>query len=237
MKVDVVICTRDEQNIRPILMDTLRSAKWVNCIIVEKSKPLSTARVIGARKASTPVILYVDDDVDIPKNLPYLFVPYLEDPSVLAVSSQAYDVDKHWLAYRRALYTVWKDHHAIKGNFDNRAYIIRRSVMLNYDPEPCFYCEDAALNKYVQSLGKWVNLPYCGINHYAHYSGHAYYGYNAWKLHLYKHHYSPLTNFLGQMVISFMSFLFTLDPKTLFKNTEWNVQKFAGCLMAIMDGY
>lgn len=233
-KMDVIICTKDESHIRPQLMATLKTPNgMVSQIIVETSKPLSVARVIAAQKAKTSIIMYCDDDVEIPATLPEKYVSYMQD-GVIAVSSQAYDANKHWLAYRRALYALYPNHHSIKGNFDNRAFIIRRDFMLDYFPPWCFHCEDTALAKAVRQKGKWVHLPFMGVWHYPHYRSWVPWGYMAQALRLNER--PPAFGFAGRLLVSYISFFYTLDPRTLMFGLKFAVQWFSGYLMAKIDG-
>ena len=232
-KIDVVICTRDESNVRPKLMSALESSSWRGKIILETSSPLSYARVRAIRHCFSDYVLYLDDDVEIPKDLAERYLPHMKS-DVIAVSSQAYDQNKHWLAYRRALYQLYPNHHAIKGNFDNRAFIIRRSFMEQYNPPPLFFCEDTHLHKAAMQKGKWVHLEYCGVNHYPHYRNWAYWGYAAQQLKLNER--SPVVSLPGRLLVSYISFLFTLDLKTLHFSLKYVVQWFSGYLMAKLDG-
>jgi hypothetical protein len=190
---------------------------------------------MAARKATTPVILYVDDDVSTPQGVPEKLVGYFSDPSVVAVSTQAYEQDKHWLAYRAALYDLYPNHHNKKGNFDNRLYLIRRDFAASYRPLGCFYCEDALLNQDVRKVGKWVHLPYMGVKHYSHSKNLANWGYAAQQLRLDMK--SPLLSLPGKLLVSYIAFLRTLDPRTLHYGARCAVQWFAGWVMAKLDGY
>ncbi len=234
-KLDVIIPAISKDHIRPALLAQLESAAWVNNIIIETSSPLSTARVNAARKCTTEWLMYCDDDVEIPRNILDVYEPFTDDPRVLAVSSQAYDHDSRWLAYRRALYAIWKDHHAKRGNFDNRCYIIRRKVMLDYRPIPCFYCEDTALAQHVQRLGIWKHLPFCGVWHFPAYKNRAYFGYAVRQMRL-AQTMEPFFGFVGQMAISYIVFLMTLSVGALLFAIKGSVEFLAGYMMAIANG-
>jgi hypothetical protein len=236
VKLDAIICTKDPANIKPELLDTLRTAKWCSQIIVETSAPLSTARVVAARKAVEPVLLYADDDIGDVKDVPEKLAPYLKDPKVVAVSTQVYDQNPHWIAYRKALYDLYPNHHEREGNFDNRLFLIRREFMARLNPPQCFYCEDAWLHHHVRQLGlRWVHLPYMGVRHYPHYRSWAPWGYWAQKLGIVER--SPIISFPGRLLVSYIAFLHTLDPRTLKFGVGFAVQWFSGWMMAKVDGY
>ena len=236
MKVDAIICTKSPENIRPELLDTLRTARWCRCVIVETSKPLSVARIVAARKATTAIILEADDDISTPQGVPEKLIPYFDDPKVVAVSTQAYDMNKHWLAYRKALYELYPNHHEREGNFDNRLFLIRRDFMASLNPPKCFYCEDAWLHWHVRKCGlRWVHLPYMGVKHYPHYRSWAPWGDWAQKLGIVER--SPLIAFPGRLLVSYIGFLHTLDPRTLHFGMKFAVQWFSGWITAKLDGY
>jgi len=162
-RVDVLIPTKDPSKVRPKLLETLRKAKWVNDIIFETSKPLSTARVIGAKKCTTEWIAMFDDDVEIPECWFDVVSSYVST-GVLAVSTPYFDDNVHLKSYQKLVDYI-KPLHTRDTPFICNT-LIKREILLNYNPPPTFYSEDELLYRHVKKYGKWVHPPNCGVKHY-----------------------------------------------------------------------
>lgn len=164
MKVDVLIPTKDPSKIRPKLLQTLKKAAWVNEIFFETSKPLSTARVNGARKCSTEWIAMFDDDVEIPENWFDIISKYI-NPDVVAISTPSVDVNNiHMMSYKKVTDKIKPLHTRDTPFIDNT--LIRRTILLEYHPPPVFYGEDELLYRFAKKKGMWVHPPYCGVKHF-----------------------------------------------------------------------
>jgi len=242
MKVDVIIPTRNPTNIRPKLLRTLHNAEWVNQLIIETSKPLSYARVNGARKASTEWIVMIDDDVELPSHWFEIVASHVNNPKVIAVSTEIWDTSKHDSAFRTMLAKIQPNYW--ERNFDNHAYLIKREILLNWNPPPCFYCEDDLLFHFVlDNYGKWLNLQNIGGRHY----GIAFLHPNrvpwAYYLRAYKIWAKPrgnlryIKNCLGKMFLALFLPVYSGSLKTTFFWMRWSVQQLTGWFMAMLDGY
>lgn len=165
MKVDVLIPTKDPSKIRPRLLQVLKGSDWVGEIIIETSKPLSRARVIGARKCSTEWIAMFDDDVEIPENWFDSILPFIQLKDILAISTPSIDVNNvHMIAYKRVMDHFRPLEQRDAPFIDNT--LIKREVLLNYNPSPLFYSEDELLYRYIKKHGKWIHPPSCGVKHF-----------------------------------------------------------------------
>lgn len=163
-KVDVLIPTKDPSKIRPKLLEVLRGSDWVNKIILETSKPLSIARLIGAKKCSTSWIAMFDDDVEIPSHWFDCVKRYVE-PGVVAVSTPSYDANNiHFYAYKSIADKIKPLYTRDTPFIDNT--LICREVFFTYEPLPTFYCEDELLYRHAKRYGKWIHPPFCGVKHY-----------------------------------------------------------------------
>jgi glycosyltransferase involved in cell wall biosynthesis len=164
VKVDVLIPTKDFAQIRPALWNTLWSADWVNDIIIETSVPLSSARVRGAWLCSTEWIAMFDDDIEIPADWFDGMIASLAD-GVAAVSSPPESSNPHIWAYEKFINKHIRPLESLDAPFVCNT-LIRRDVLMDYEPPPCFYCEDEMLYRHVKSLGRWVHTPPLGVRHY-----------------------------------------------------------------------
>jgi glycosyltransferase involved in cell wall biosynthesis len=164
MKIDVVICTLDEKQIRPKLLEVLNDAPWVSCIVIEISRPLSLARKNGAKICSTEWIAMFDDDIEIPENWFDGMISAMAD-GVVAISSPHESVNPHMRAYESLVNQHMKRAETLDTPFINNT-LIRRDVLANYSPPPCFYCEDELLYRYVKAHGQWVHTQPLGVKHY-----------------------------------------------------------------------
>jgi glycosyltransferase involved in cell wall biosynthesis len=168
IKIDVMIPTRNENNIRPKLMKVLNNADWVKDIIIETSKPLSTARRTGALKCSTQWLAMFDDDVEIPQewfNILMLYRRYI-NPNISAISSPSLNINvPHYLAYQRMANNIVHLIHLKTPFIDNT--FIKRKVFEDYHPRPCFYAEDELLYKHLRKNRGWIHTHYIGVKHFA----------------------------------------------------------------------
>lgn len=163
MIVDMIICTRDPGSIRADLLESLHAAPWVRSVIIETSKPLSIARKRAAEKATGEWMGYVDDDVEIPQDWFERVSAEVAD-GVVAVSSQFTDHDPHIQAFQKA-YQLYK-----RGKVPQQTNIcnclIRRDVLLSFDPPPTFLHEDDILYKHATKQGKWITIGDIGVKHW-----------------------------------------------------------------------
>lgn len=258
LKVDVVIPTRNPSDVRPRLLEALRSAEWVNSLIFETSKPLSLARVNGARKASTEWIVMIDDDVELPNGWWQTVSAHMGESvccsscrgkiEVLAISTEIRDASRHDWAFRTLLEKFEPGYYS--GNFDNHAYLIKRDVLLAWNPPPCFYCEDDLLCRFVKQNGIWLNLRCIGGSHWSFYHTKsrvpwAYYlrAFNLWSKPnpeslSYRTRTVRYVAFIWpRMLVAPLLLVYGGDLWSVFYQLRWCVQQLTGWIMAIMDGY
>lgn len=231
MKVDVVIPTRNQSRIRPALMKTLKSADWVNNIIIETSKPLSIARVQGAKKCSTEWIAMFDDDVEIPENW-FSVVSLKIKPGVLAISTPYEDMDLHMKAYQKVATKL-----RVKGNVRTPLIcnlLIRRDLLLEYKPPLCFSCEDEFLYNYVIRKGKWLHTKPIGVKHWYKWKEGTEIG---WVIG--KYHVIPFLNFVrlcvSRFLLSVLAVAYSHTLKTVWIYWKWNIQIISGYLRVLFQ--
>jgi glycosyltransferase involved in cell wall biosynthesis len=231
MNVDVLIPTKDPNMIRPKLLQTLKSATWVNNIVFETSKPLSTARVIGARKCSTEWIAMFDDDVEIPENWFDVVSKHIS-ADVVAVSTPSIDVNNvHMMAYKMVADIISPLHRRDTPFIDNT--LIRREVLLNYNPPPIFYGEDELLYRFAKKKGRWIHPPPCGVKHFLLTKNHVEAASTHWQLGFYPT-YRFLRGRLAYFVIPILAVGYsrTINTVTFFWST--NIKVIAGYLKAMV---
>jgi len=228
-KVDVLIPTRDPSKIRPKLLKTLKDVTWVNNIVLETSKPLSTARVIGARKCTTEWIAMFDDDVEIPENWFSVVSKYIK-PSVVAISTPSIDINNiHMMAYKMVTDKIKALHTRDTPFIDNT--LIRRDILLQYNPPPIFYGEDELLYRFAKKRGTWVHPPHCGVKHFLVLKNHLEASSVMWQLGFY-----PLFRFvrgrLAYFVIPVLAIGYSHTYKTIPFFWKMNIKIIAGALKA-----
>jgi glycosyltransferase involved in cell wall biosynthesis len=231
MKVDVLIPTKDPSKIRPRLLCTLKKATWVNNIVLETSKPLSKARVIGARKCSTEWIAMFDADVEIPENWFDVVSKYIK-PGVVAVSTPSIDVNNiHVMAYKMVTDKIKPLNTRDTPFIDNT--LIRRDVLLKYDPPPVFYGEDDLLYRFVKKRGVWVHPPHCGVKHFLVTKDYVEAGSTMWQLGFY-----PLTRFVRSRLAYFIIPVLAVGYSHTFSTITFfwkiNIKLIAGYIKAIV---
>jgi hypothetical protein len=161
-KVDFVVPTRDNPN--ESLLYGLKQMPLVGEIIITREKPLSLARKRAVLKANTEWVAMVDDDVLLPKN----WLDCVEaaiTPDTGAIGTVAVHRNKHVAAYDRVVGTIVKLNKIDTSPHINNI-LIRRSLMVNYNPPPLFFGEDHYFMRYVQKTGyHWKVLPFIGATH------------------------------------------------------------------------
>lgn len=164
MKFDVVIPTKDPSRVRPALVKVLESDPMVNNIIYETSKPLSTARKIGAMACSTEWIAMFDDDVEIPPWWFQMVSKPTRATDVVAISTVFHDDNIHLFSYEQIANKIKPLHERDTPFICN--LLIRRSVFDDYNPPRLFYGEDELLYRHAKKKGRWLHLPYIGVKHF-----------------------------------------------------------------------
>jgi glycosyltransferase involved in cell wall biosynthesis len=162
LKVDIVIPTRGKVNAS--LLENLKEMAGVGEIIIASDTPLSLARKRAVLSAATDWVAMVDDDVVLPKDWLGRVVAETA-PNVGAVASVALQGNPHVAAYDRVIGSIVKLNKVDTSPHINNV-LVRRSLMLNYNPPPLFFGEDHHLKRYVEKSGyKWKVIPYLGAVH------------------------------------------------------------------------
>jgi glycosyltransferase involved in cell wall biosynthesis len=164
MKVDVVIPTRDRRDIEGGLLKAITEEPKFNNLIITDVKPLSKARLEGCKKASTEWVAMFDDDMLIPSNW-LQSVLNAVDSNTGAVATVSRQHDASYDAY----YNVVSSFYPVY-NLDSDPRIgnvlIKRNLMLNFQPTSVFTGEDQYLRSYIEKSGYlWKVLPYIGVIH------------------------------------------------------------------------
>lgn len=165
MKVDVVIPTRNRRDVRKELLEAIDNEPMFNNVfVVTEVQPLSKARFEGCKRASTEWVAMFDDDVLIP---PHWLQSVLKevDSKTGAVATVRGQNDSNIDAYHRVISAFYHLH-----NVDSNPHIgnvlIKRSLMLNFQPTPIFTGEDQHLRNHIEDSGYiWKILPYIGVVH------------------------------------------------------------------------
>ncbi len=230
--IDVLIPTKNPEKIRPNLLSALNEAPWVHSIIIETSKPLSTARVEGAKKCSTEWIAMFDDDIDLPKNWLGAVIPWpIIQSDVLAVSTPSRDAQPqpHILAYQRVTSAI-KPVESRDTPFVDNTFILR-SALLDYHPPRVFYSEDELLYRYIKSKGRWIHPPYCGVRHFYIQKDNVRAAEVMEQLGFYPF-FRFLRGRLSYFILPFLAVAYSHTWKTVPFFWKWNVQLIAGWLKA-----
>lgn len=164
MKVDVVIPTRNRGDIEKELLEAISIEPEFNNIIIIEGKPLSQARFEGCKKASTEWVAMFDDDILIPTNWLQAVLNEV-DSATGAVTTVHRPKDASLDAYYKVVSSFYQVH-----NLDSAPRIgnilIKRKLMLDYQPTSLFTGEDQHLRQYVENSGCfWKTLPYMGVIH------------------------------------------------------------------------
>jgi len=164
MKVDVVIPTRNRRDIEEGLLKAISNEQKFNKVIITDVKPLSKARFEGCKKASTEWVAMFDDDMLIPPNWLQSVVNAIDsNTGAVATVSRQHD------ASLDAYYNVVSSFYGVY-NLDSDPRIgnvlIKRNLILNFQPTSVFTGEDQYLRKHIENSGcLWKTLPYIGVTH------------------------------------------------------------------------
>jgi glycosyltransferase involved in cell wall biosynthesis len=161
--IDVIIPTKSEAQIRPALMRVLRSAPWVNDIIIETSAPLATARIAAANKCTTDWVAMFDDDVEIPPDW-FEKVSAEVNYGVVAVSSPDMSAIPDYYYMQLLADRLLKLSKRDTPFIDN--VLFKKSALEGYDPPLAFYCEDEFFYEHVKKSGRWIHTDPIGVTHY-----------------------------------------------------------------------
>ncbi len=161
-KIDFVVPSRGKVDEK--LLTSLKNMLGSGEIIVTTERPLSLARKHAILKARTEWVAMVDDDVFLPN----YWLNRVRDesaPTVGAVATVALQGNKHVAAYDRVVGQVVKLEKVETSPHINNV-LLRRSLMVNYNPPPLFFGEDLYLRHFVEESGfVWKVIPFVGAVH------------------------------------------------------------------------
>jgi len=228
MKVDVVIPTRKKENIRPELLEIIKSEPSVGRLIITEERPLSIARKNACLKATTEWVAMFDDDVIIPPNWFTEVFKHIGN-KIGAVSTVADNIDPHFQAYQRVVSQVFPLEKVDTAPHINNV-LIRRKLMENYNPPPLFLSEDFFLKRHVESQGYvWKVIGKIGVIH----TGKKKSSIRVAAAYRRYGHYKPyhlVRRFVARLLLAPFAALVTLNPKTLIELWRDNVEFFVGWL-------
>jgi len=164
MKVDVVIPTRNRRDIEKGLLEAISNEQKFNNLIITEVKSLSKARFEGCKKASTEWVAMFDDDILIPPNWLQSVLNEV-DSTTGAVATVSRQHDASFDAYYNVVSSFYQVH-----NLDSDPRIgnvlIKRNLMLSFQPTLVFTGEDQHLRKHIENTGYfWKTLPCIGVIH------------------------------------------------------------------------
>lgn len=223
-KIDVIVPTKNVVNNK--LFSTLKSAKWVNNLIITKEKPLSLARKNALLKTETKWVAMFDDDVVIPENW-FLSVSKEFKKNVGAITTVAEQNNVHERAYDKVVGCFVRLEKLETSPHINNV-LVRKELFVDYNPPALFFGEDLYFREHVEKKGcKWVVLPYIGVEHLGENKNFISTG------RAYRKHYSKkqlLRRVVARFVFAPYASMVNFDLKTFFILTKQNVQFIAGWL-------
>jgi glycosyltransferase involved in cell wall biosynthesis len=228
-KIDILIPTLNEEKIRPKLMAVLRSAPWVNNIILETSKPLSRARIAGIKKCKTDWIGMFDDDVEIPENWFDVLSTFTQQKDVVAVSSPFFDVNFDYAVME------FLSHRFRNLNKRSTPFIcnvlLKKSAVIGYDPPPVFFCEDELFYRHVNKKGRWVHSSIIGVKHFYTEKDSLLSG-AAQRILKFEPFYKVLIRVIARFFFAILAPLYTHSLRTTRHFWKINVRTLTGWIMA-----
>ncbi|MEM2696050.1 MAG: hypothetical protein QXU09_03845 [Thermoproteota archaeon] len=228
MKIDVVIPTRNRENIRAELLKVIMNESIVGKIIITEEKPLSLARKNACLKADSEWVAMFDDDVIIPTNWFKEVLKHVA-PDVGAISTIADTLDAHFRAYQKVVSIIFPLEKVDTAPHINNV-LIRKKLMSNYNPPPLFLSEDMFLKRHVESQGyKWKVIGRIGVIHTGKKKSSIYIA-AAYKRYGHYNLYQVVRRFIARMLLAPLASLIAWNAKTLLVLWKDNVEFFAGWL-------
>ncbi|MEM3365972.1 MAG: glycosyltransferase family A protein [Nitrososphaeria archaeon] len=226
MKFDVVVPTRKMENITSSLLKFLKEDPHVGQIIITEETPLSIARKKACLRAETEWVAMFDDDMIIPHNWFDIVSKHIGE-DIGAVSTVAIEGNIHLRAYQLVVSNLLK-----LENIDTALYInnvlIRKEIMMDYNPPPLFLSEDMFLKKHVEKKGyKWKVIPTIGAIHLSKIKSGLEIGV-AYKRYKHYNYYQLLRRLIAHFLLSPFAILYTKKFSTLLILWKNNVEFLLG---------
>jgi len=234
VKVDVVIPTRNKNDIRSGLLKMLRGNPQVGNVIVTTEKPLSLARKHACLQATTDWVAMFDDDMAVPSCW-FNSVTQQIGVNVGGVSTVAEHLNPTLSAYQTVVNMVYP-----LESLDTTCYVnnmlIRRSLMTAYNPPKLFLSEDFFLKRHIKQMGyMWKTLPKIGVIHtrFREPSQNISMAYRRFRHYSFYH---LMRRFLARLILAPYTALITKRLETLVKLWKTNIMFFAGYLKETFNG-
>ena len=225
VKFDVVIPTR--KGVNRYLLSTLKKSIFVNNIKITFEKPLSVARKNAILNCETDYVVMFDDDIIIPINWFSVVSKHLTDNKIGAVTTVAKQKNIHIDAYEKTI-KCFKDLNSIDTAPHINNIIIKKDLLINYNPPKIFSGEDLCLKKHIIKSGyKWKTIKNIGVIHTGTSKnilniGMAYKQFNQYtKKQL-------LKRFVAKTVFIPYTFIFSHKLTTVYFLTKQNVKFYSG---------
>jgi glycosyltransferase involved in cell wall biosynthesis len=231
-KVDVVIPTLEKPSAS--LLCSLGKISGFGTVIITTDRPLSLARKRAVLKAKTAWVAMVDDDMILPKD--WLFKVKSEiAPGVGAIATVALQGNKHVAAYDKVVGNVVKLHKIDTSPHINNV-LVRRRLLVDYDPPPLFFGEDHHLKKFIEKSGYlWKVIPYMGVIHLGSSKNHVTLGI-AYRRYGHYSIYQLIRRMIARFIFTPYAALVNMNPITFAYLSKVNVEFIAGWAKEFLQG-
>jgi glycosyltransferase involved in cell wall biosynthesis len=231
-KVDFVIPTRGQINCS--LLTSLSDISGIGNLIVAKDRPLSLARKRAVLKAKTTWVAMIDDDMYLPND--WLVRVKSEIASnVGAIATVALQGNKHVAAYDKVVGNVVKLHKIDTSPHINNV-LVRRRLLVDYDPPPLFFGEDHHLKKFIEKSGySWKVIPYIGAIHLGSSKNHVTLG-MAYRRYGHYSIYQLIRRMIARFIFTPYAALVNMNPITFAYLSKVNVEFIAGWTKEFLQG-
>jgi glycosyltransferase involved in cell wall biosynthesis len=231
-KVDFVIPTRGQIN--RSLLQSLNDISGIGNLIVAKDRPLSIARKRAVLKAKTAWVAMIDDDMYLPNDW-LVRVKSEITPDVGAIATVALQGNKHVAAYDKVVGNVVKLHKIDTSPHINNV-LIRRRLLVDYDPPPLFFGEDHHLKKFIEKSGYlWKVIPYIGAIHLGSSKNHVTLGI-AYRRYGHYSMYQLIRRMIARFIFTPYAALVNMNPITFAYLSKVNVEFIAGWAKEFLQG-
>jgi glycosyltransferase involved in cell wall biosynthesis len=231
-KVDFVIPTRGQIN--RSLLQSLNDISGIGNLIVAKDRPLSIARKRAVLKAKTAWVAMIDDDMYLPNDW-LVRVKSEITPDVGAIATVALQGNKHVAAYDKVVGNVVKLHKIDTSPHINNV-LIRRRLLVDYDPPPLFFGEDHHLKKFIEKSGySWKVIPHIGAIHLGSSKNHVTLGI-AYRRYGHYSMYQLIRRMIARFIFTPYAALVNMNPITFAYLSKVNVEFIAGWAKEFLQG-
>lgn len=176
------------------------------------------------QQATTEWVAMIDSDVTIPCDWFQKVEKHITQ-NCGAIATVAQQADPHIAAYDYAVNLIYPLTRVDTAPHINNV-LIRKKLMLTYNPPPCFFGEDHALKLHVTSHGyEWKVIPSIGAKHLGTISNSVQLGI-AYKRYYSK--YQVARRLLARSIFIPVAGLVSLSPRAFLRLTTDNINFIAG---------